>query len=904
MARLAIDESVLEQMLRDTQAFQQAMQLESEQLTTALEEKKVIVEVVTEEGNEVEDEVGSAVTEIEIYQTVSQETLSNKIDKYISEEHRVKVSAEKVLVPKDLLYHYLTNTGADLTNEALDNRQYIVYSKPLRRPLKLDNGSIRLVTEKATNRKDMVLGGTVVSGRYGNNQKQNTDLLGFYPNEVLSLEDREGEVHTVITSQALKTYGSSIELITVFVPYEYFELDDGSKKDSKKLRISGMECFDKKQHFCISGIHKILVGNFSITKKSEGGYAVVNQMATVKYKGIPYDKYRIHFKKDYPITSCYAICVAGKYIGVSPKAIKGTEINTEYIYYQKNVPLIHPVLNSRVCVASHNRDVATGFVYKSRVDSENIQDTPYVKSTKTNIGELACTDVVSGVKLTPEKLLDSDRIDTPHYIFIKQGNIYATPWKISKVKTVDIIASRLVNLSEKESERGLYYNKSKVNFQVLTELELEKWVLDFLFKNLGSKFSNGFVTRVGQLKVVAPSRYEWQIIRYDGSKFGPNFILGDALLKAKAAAIETFDELVSFLKKRGLLVTYHDTRSIVHIKYPGTNRVSEYEISRLKSDPKDTVAKYPYFFNQKYKSFDKPLKKLLNQDSNSTLGKCGVGDVLTVPKRIVKVNKEGEVVMETNTVYSYGLNKCFETLKALLLSLSPFIYHSDNTMFSPDDVQRLLKYFVDTKQVKDIHHFFDNDCRGYRNKYLLEGYKDLPKDFKGKLTHPLNNMVPMPFYRDIKNKNTSRYLATDKAGVRFSLYWNTVEERVTEAFEDSNCSFNPSTPSTVESYSPIPIYEYGCSIYKVLQNAWEKVVQEDVFSIKGRTPYITFIWGRLPISVHQDTEAKILTSSQRSGLELEQIKKAVNTQSDIYALSQYEISFYKEYAVKPLEDVL
>jgi len=298
------------------------------------------------------------------------------------------------------------------------------------------------------------------------------------------------------------------------------------------------------------------------------------------------------------------------------------------------------------------------------------------------------------------------------------------------------------------------------------------------------------------------------------------------------------------------------------------------------------------------------LKNLLNQDSHSTLGKQGVGDVLTVPKRVVKVDKEGNVVMEINKVYNYGLNKSFETLKAFLLSLSPYIYHADNTMFSPNDVDRLLKYFVDTKQVKDTHHFFDNDCRGYRNKYLLEGYKVFPKDFKGKLIYPLSNLVPMPFYRDIKNKNTSRFLDKDKAGVRFSQYWDTVEERVTEAFEDSNNSFNTSTPSTVDSYSPIPIYQYGCSIYNLLQDTWEKVVENDVFAIKGRTPYLTLIWGRLPISVHQDTEAKIVTSHQRSGLELGQIKKAIDTQSDSLGLSQYEISFYKEYAAKPLEDIL
>ena len=896
MARLAIDESMLTRMLEDTQAFQQAIQQESENISTAVKEKKLTVEVITEEDSEIEETID--LTTVSVYQTISQETLSSKIDKYISEEHRVQTSAEKVLVPKDELYHYISNNGANLSNEVLDNRQIIIYSKPLRRPLRLDNGSIRLVTEKATNRKDMVLGGKVVSGRYGNNQKQNTDLREFYPNEVLSLEDREGNIHTVITSQALKTNGSNIELVTVFVPYEYFELEDDSKRDSKKLKIPGMESFDKKKHFCISGIHKILVGNFTVTKKDEG-YTVVNKLATVKYKGIPYDKYRIHFKKEYPITTCYAICVAGKYVGVSPDAIKGVKIKIEDIFHQKGVPLIHPVLSSQICIASHNSDVSTGFVYKSKIDSENIQESSYIKPTKTNIGDLALIEICPTEPLIPEKLPGG--VDTSHYIFVKRGVIYATPWKISKVKTVDIIASRLVNLSEEESERELYYNKSKVNFQNLTELELEKWVLDFLFKNLGAQFCNEFVTRVGQLKVVAPSRYEWQIIRYDGSKFGPAFILGDALLKAKAAAVETFEDLIPFLEKRGMLITYQNfKKNIVHIKYPGSSRVSEYEISRLQSDPKDTVAMYPYFFVQSYKSFDKPLRSLLNQDSHSTLGKCGVGDVLTVPKRVVKVNKEGEVVMESKTVYKYGLNKSFETLKAFLLSLSHYLYHPDNTMFSPGDVERLLKYFVDTKQVKNIHHVFDNDCRGYRNKYLLEGYRDFPKDSKGKLTYPLNSLVPMPLYRDVKNKDTSRYLDTDKEGVRFSEYWNVIENKVIEAFENSNGSFNSSTSSTIESYSPIPIYEYGFSIYQVLQNAWEMVVENDVFAIKSRTPYITLIWGRLPISVHQDTEAKILVHNQRSGLELERIKKAIDTQSDVLGLSQYEISFFKEYACKSL----
>jgi len=123
--------------------------------------------------------------------------------------------------------------------------------------------------------------------------------------------------------------------------------------------------------------------------------------------------------------------------------VKEVEIDTEYIFRQKGVPLIHPVFSSKICVASHNKKVSTGFVYKSKIDSENIQNPPFIKSAKTNIGDLALTDVVSGIKLTPEKL--PNRIDTPHYLFIKQGIIYATPWKISSVKTVDIIASRLVN---------------------------------------------------------------------------------------------------------------------------------------------------------------------------------------------------------------------------------------------------------------------------------------------------------------------------------------------------------------------------------------------------------------------------------------------------------------------------
>jgi len=219
--RLALDENTFEQMLDNNEAFQQAVKQESENIATAVKEKKITVEVVTEDEIEVEEKEVGSLTEIGVYQTISQEVLSSKIDKYNSlDENQVQISAEKISLPKDLLYHYIASNGANLIHQELDNRQIVIYSKPLRRPLRLDNGSIRLVTEKATNRRDMVLGGTVVSGRYGNNQKQNTNLREFYPNEVLSLKDNEENVHAVITSQALRTNGSSIEVVTVFVPYE------------------------------------------------------------------------------------------------------------------------------------------------------------------------------------------------------------------------------------------------------------------------------------------------------------------------------------------------------------------------------------------------------------------------------------------------------------------------------------------------------------------------------------------------------------------------------------------------------------------------------------------------------------------------------------------------------------